>query len=361
MTREIILHIGTSKTGTSSLHYAFHKLVNSLEQQGILYPDIGVGGFNWVTERGASSGNMDVNYPNLDWGTEDRMERLGVLLTRINALTTTVNRILLSSENLSFLAVEREFWENLANASLETESTFRVVAYLRDPFDFFLACYKQCVKSGGYAGSLDDYVEVFLNAKIPVSFRFQGHIGRAIEASKEFNIELDLYRYENALPFIEGHFFEYVLRAKHLLEQIEITNHNSSTNVLETEFHRGINSVAPRMAQLLGWERTDNLFSKQVERNLARHEKFVLTNESRNRLTDAFENYAYEVSGFQGLAGSVDFKVNDEKVVLRLDESQTDIRSQIFELGRFVAFSWRHGFLRQELNRFRSDDNSSQK
>lgn len=361
MTREIILHIGTSKTGTSSLHYAFHKLANSLEQQGILYPNLDVGGFNWVTERGASSGNMDVNYPNFDWGTEDRMERFGLLLKKVNALTTNVNKILLSSENLSFLAVERDFWEELAKASLQSESKFRVVAYLRDPFDFFLTCYKQCVKSGGFVGSLDEYVEVFLKAKIPVSFRFQGQIKRVIEASKEFSINLDLYRYENALPVIEGHFFENVLGAKQLLDQIQITSNNSSMNVLETEFHRGINSVAPRMAQLLGWERTDNIFSKQVERNLARDEKFVLTPDARSRLTNAFENYAYQISGHHGLASEIDFRLLDDNVVLGLDDSQKEMRKQIFELGRFVAFSWRHGFLRQELNRSKPNLNSTQK
>lgn len=134
---ELLLHIGTHKTGTSSLQKLMAGLGPELRECGVLYPQAG---------RPAASGLLGMGQHVLAWsisghrGTTDQ-SCWGELQTEIAAVRP--ERVVLSAEH--FWTFEephvRRLGEWLAGTSVS------VIVYLRNPLGFIISSYKQQVKS----------------------------------------------------------------------------------------------------------------------------------------------------------------------------------------------------------------------
>lgn len=152
--QQIFLHIGTNKTGTSSIQHHFFQNRDLLSQNDLCYPALGA--------------NVAAHHNVAKWVKSPKKFE-----AELNALKTEIapfKKVVLSSEAFCDLddphAVEQQF----------PECDVKVILYLRDPVRYFLSWWQQDIQMGkrypdmrsylmtqrrSYAGLVDKWVEVF--------------------------------------------------------------------------------------------------------------------------------------------------------------------------------------------------------
>lgn len=138
MNKQLYLHIGTHKTGTSALqHYLSHNR-DVLKAVGWLYPQSGCPG-------GDNYGHHEVAWSFLGRGKFD----IGVLREEIDR--SKCSRVILSSEGFEFCRDPRLIAQAFDGLDVW------VVVYFRRQDDFVLSEFNQSVKMGLYWKSLTDF------------------------------------------------------------------------------------------------------------------------------------------------------------------------------------------------------------
>jgi len=207
---EFIFHIGSHKTGTSSIQNFLARNRKNLVRHGIYYAPGKNGGRN-INHLGSSLAG-------------DRMEEVRQFLenTVKAAKKANVTKILFSGESLyamsSFFGslVGRhieDYWKSetqiitrLANACTEAgASSVRAVCYLRPQDDFIESLYNQFVKQ--YPGYTHD-IGAFYQTSDPVG-DYSGHIDLWIEQFGDQSVAV--YPYDPAAPALIDHFVLSVL------------------------------------------------------------------------------------------------------------------------------------------------------
>ncbi|MEL7250857.1 MAG: hypothetical protein AAFO03_20680 [Bacteroidota bacterium] len=154
---ELLLHIGTEKTGSSFIQTSLAVNRDELLSNGIWYPTAGVREQDMLAGR-ISPGNALPLYQALRDGNLEQAE--AVLKTFHQAATERgVKAILLSNENLieplSDVRVFETFGHLLSAIDLQLKS---VLLVLRDPVEQALSLYKHRAKNGGIP-RLDDWLQ----------------------------------------------------------------------------------------------------------------------------------------------------------------------------------------------------------
>ncbi len=142
--KTVYLHIGTHKTGTTTLQHFLSRASTALKDQGVLYPEAG------------RSSRLPYAHYNLAWAVR---KMRGV--TSTNAWSEVLSEIedwdgegaVLSSEDFWPCTSEeiQEITRFLADQRVE------VILYVRNPVDYILSCYKQHLLSAGHK-SLEVYM-----------------------------------------------------------------------------------------------------------------------------------------------------------------------------------------------------------
>jgi hypothetical protein len=148
--KQILLHIGTPKTGTTALQNFLFKHSDKLNSQGILYSR------NFL--RGNKSrirGHHSLAYDVLGKKGLGDGQCWNLLLEEIKSSKSDV--VVISAEAF-WLCTEKEI-QKVAKY-LESYSV-KVVVYLRNPFKFLLSLYKQVVKKGRYNKSFRDFIDEY--------------------------------------------------------------------------------------------------------------------------------------------------------------------------------------------------------
>lgn len=352
MKREVVLHVGSAKTGTSSIQAALAQNQEFLVEHGILYPNITGSGFGQLLERGLLAGNADPDCEFFPWEGKSAMGRISYLIDSSTITDLDIGKFVLSGERLSIYAQSEAFWELLKFKSVSLNLQFNVVIYLRDPYNYFVSCYKQQVKQGHFWGTVEQFVERFLsNGNFATTFTFYKSIPKIIEMAKRFDIELSIFRYEEHSKNLENHFFATVLNLDTDLLNLDLHKFNPSMNMWEVEFHRGVASISPMMAFSLGLERTDlhlSKFRKEIEGS----NEVMMPNQAVNRLEKEFLRYKESIDHLIPFSRDVNVRVH-EKVVDSLNHHESLMRDQMYEIGRFVAISHEHGYVDMENRRKR--------
>ncbi|MCX6402564.1 MAG: hypothetical protein NT032_01265 [Actinobacteria bacterium] len=341
---EVILHIGTPKTGTTALQYAFYSLMTQMQDRGICYPDLVGSGHGWTIERGMGSGNGNIT-ARVDWESEDKTDRVRQLLNDAVAKCPDSDRILISSEVISKCAGNERFWQMLGDAKSAVSQKIKVVIYLRNPFPWFLTCYQQLVSGSGFSGDLDDYVDVFLQNENDLAFNIQLNIKSIAHWAEVYGIDLQLLQYEAALPNLEQHFFKEVLDLDLVEFGFEPRVVNTSMNIMEVYFQRGVNSVSTSLGSLLHFERIDSLLGENRRKLSFKEQKHVLSDISRQTLEKAFEKYYRDMADLVSFAEDINYAIDHNSVLFSIDETEAKYREQFFELGKFVASSYVNGYI----------------
>lgn len=146
---KIYLHIGTHKTGTTSLQQFFSHNEQSLKNQSFLYPSAG------------RPKKFPHGHHNLVWGIinnnnyDPSAGSWKELLTEIDFFNP--KNVIISSENFSWpdcITAEKifEIKEYLSNHEV------KIIIYLRNQSDYLKSHYCQAIKIGYYSGSFQDYL-----------------------------------------------------------------------------------------------------------------------------------------------------------------------------------------------------------
>lgn len=138
--KEIILHIGRDKTGTTSLQHFFHHNQDFLLEHGLYYPKTGVRGI-------AHHLMANILNPERKFSSED----IQILKRNFETEIVTHKRILISSEafqNIANLRIVKDFFKDYK---------ITIIAYLREALSYKVSSYAQKVQSSNYCQSFDFY------------------------------------------------------------------------------------------------------------------------------------------------------------------------------------------------------------
>jgi len=142
--KELVLHIGTHKTGSTSIQKNLHQNAKKLESQGVFYP----------TEKTVWGGHHQ-----LPWALGIKHPNRDINVTVDDCLDAWLNKkfekIIISSEDFDFLPRDMilELKKKLRGLNV------RIVIYLRDQVSYLISDYKQHVQmeSVKFGGHLDDF------------------------------------------------------------------------------------------------------------------------------------------------------------------------------------------------------------
>jgi hypothetical protein len=134
--RKCFLHIGTHKTGTTSLQAMLAARYDELQQHGFLYPRAG---------RGPTAAHHNIAME-LSGATRFRSD-LGTIEDLINEIDGTQNHIVLSSEEFCSTAYQPEFMDFVARLQ-QSGLDVSLVVYFRNQIDFMRSAYFEFLKDG---------------------------------------------------------------------------------------------------------------------------------------------------------------------------------------------------------------------
>lgn len=145
--REVLIHIGAPKTGSTAIQRFLTDATAVLGQRGIHYPDVGLRGFGHHDLAFLMGGG----YP--AWATP-QTRGLGELVADLQkALRGPEPCVVISSENFYLQPAPQLLREAIDGA--ESGRRLRVLVYLRRQDHLALSWYNQAVKAQGFAGDFE--------------------------------------------------------------------------------------------------------------------------------------------------------------------------------------------------------------
>lgn len=148
--RELLLHIGQPKTGTTTLQFVLNEARDALRSQGVLFPDIYPHWGNAEIMGYLFFERQHVEWWRRAWLKEDYLEAMATAAhywdqIKQDVATTGPDTLTISSE--SFFRPARPAAITHANRLFsEVADTTKIVAYLRSPDTFFLSRMQQRLK-----------------------------------------------------------------------------------------------------------------------------------------------------------------------------------------------------------------------
>jgi hypothetical protein len=149
--RKCLVHIGTHKTGTTSLQMLLHQHAAALAESNYLYP---------ATGRSTSL----FAHHNIAWqiNSDARFEReAGTLEELVREIAATKHNVVISSEDL-FTCLMQDTLKYLIDEILKCEVEVTIVVYLRNQIDIVRSAYLEHLRQGAdltFAGYLDGVLD----------------------------------------------------------------------------------------------------------------------------------------------------------------------------------------------------------
>jgi len=150
--KKIYLHIGTHRTGSSSIQYFLAQAQGGLAKQGILYPETGRPDTDWSNQYGhhllhwSLIGKQEVDNDQLWLNLQMEIKR------------SEANRIVLSAEGFEWEGKDKETQIQRVGEYLEPHP-IHVILYLRPPLRFLESAYKKRVEMGNSWRPFSQFVE----------------------------------------------------------------------------------------------------------------------------------------------------------------------------------------------------------
>ncbi|MCR5665189.1 MAG: hypothetical protein K6G01_00030 [Eubacterium sp.] len=153
----LYIHIGTPKTGTTSIQHFMSINADALKMQGAIYPDLGKKEYLVSAQR---NGHWLCNVH-----TDPLM--LTEQLSYINELSYDYDKIILSDEGIwNYSARRPAFWKNVIRAIEQYNYDLKVIVYLRRQDEYAYSHYVQQVQTRrDYNYTLSEYLSSCLKGK----------------------------------------------------------------------------------------------------------------------------------------------------------------------------------------------------
>jgi len=216
--KKLILHVGHGKTGSSYLQSIFALNRTLLEENDITYP-------THIADKKALKGFITAGNANQQDLTHDFSFNTNTLFLSNEGLYTDL--IYFRKKELEFLS---------KNYDLE------VVAYIRNPIEYFVSKWGQAVKRDGLFQDIDSYLcseEHGLNIEI-----YTRGLSRWLENSNQFDFTLKIRNYSYCKDNIVEDFFTYFLNMDHVVKDLtypKIKTINRGLSNSEYEIQRLLN------------------------------------------------------------------------------------------------------------------------
>ena len=346
--RKLFVHIGSHKTGSTSIQSSLYRASKDNPMGEFFYPNITGAGHGRYAEIGHTSGNASLanNDASIWRGVISQFDRWEILLNEALAQSSQSKTLVLSSENLSYLARDCNFWQILNDRARHFGFIPHVIVYLRDPFDLLISMYGQAVKSHGEVRSLSDYTqEVFFTGSWWQYIIYE-EIDSCTELAMNAEIEFRIYRFEDHRDDICSHFFEKCceLTGKYPRNLVQ----NRSISARDIDFLRGINLESAELGRILGWEPTEKHFDEGL-RTGEHATKFHLTVEAEKDFGRKCDDYRERLKKVVSFADTVNYGLSKDKYVNQLEISELNLREELISKGTFVAASYSKGYLHQRI------------
>jgi hypothetical protein len=206
--RELILHIGTSKTGSTSLQHVLSRNRRALFAQGVCYPrSPGSTQHKLVAYAVKSRQVVEQRLASRVWSGDPGAVRVENFFEAFDAelaqLPAAISRVILSSEFIYILVRTPEEVRRLRDRLLEWFHTIKVVVYLRRQDAHFTSLYSQILRGGevlapdqiemrvhrahelDYEALLDRWAEVYGQDNI-VPRLFEKSAGKRFDSVQDF-------------------------------------------------------------------------------------------------------------------------------------------------------------------------------
>lgn len=247
--KEVILHVGLNKTGTSSIQSTLYNEDNNrlLLKEGILYPrcwqqtnhgNILLSPFSTKPETvGPNKFPKILSKEEIEKKDKLNLEKFEAALSKC-----TADKVIISGEVIS--SISRKNIQNLKNYLLDiglNQAKFKVMIYTRNPVTWAVSTIQQQFKYGDqYSTVLDK------RKKQDLPTLFQDKIGKFVDIFGKESVYV--YPFEEARTHemgMVGHFLEELNVDKKVIKDMKQIRTNESTSMFTGEFLTFINDRIP--------------------------------------------------------------------------------------------------------------------
>ena len=291
--KEVVLHIGSPKVGSTALQIFLYKNRDYLKQQGYDYQFFEENKQDWRISRGLTGGAIwNPIYPKMDGSLElDSVQfiMLQNVFDRATEQLQSCDALFISNEFLYFMAQDREFWRMCQEFGKSANAKISIVMYLRNPFDILYSWYSESAKRGFTVKDFSEY----LTSTNPIFDSIYRKLPQLFENSNEFSIPIYLFGPQDYRSDIPSHFVNYFgVDASRLLPPAKA---NQRLSLLELEFFRGVHSTSRELGNIFCNEVTDSYLNSIYTEKVRSEIKPRITRSSSlivaKNLLEISENY----------------------------------------------------------------------
>jgi len=208
MRREFIVHIGTSKTGSTSIQRVLSRQREAIASQGVYYPaSPGAESHVLLVMAAAASRHLYGSADRPIWqgiGPDARLARFREeFAAEMAALPRSIHRVIISAEQFSLLLRDPVSVQNLHDLLAPYAYRIKVVVYLRRQDRHFVSLYNELLRAGNapapkllemrvhaqynynYAALLNRWVRVF-GRRWVIPRLFEAEAGRRFDVVEDF-------------------------------------------------------------------------------------------------------------------------------------------------------------------------------
>ena len=344
----LTIHMGSPKTGSTTLQTYLLEHRKFLESAGIQYQNFQSGKIDWRIQRGLTGGDIwNPIYPDIDGNLNIHPEQAtmwGRVLNSVLGQFKSGDHVVISNEFLYFIATERYFWQCLIDFQERYGVKVRLVMYLRDPFDFLYSWYSESVKRGFTRVSFSEFV---MEENL-IWQRLYSSLQALLTMSRDSSIQFEIFGptdYKNDILF---HFLNFLgARAE---TAPNATRTNGSLSPIELDFFRGVHSISRELGLLLCYEKTDTYLQSIYNQETQQPATIYITSIARTKILAKLENLRNSFVDDSWFRLNLDFDI-PPRFVTNSDSSPDDSPAQdVFAIGVFLARSFKAGYLRNSLS-----------
>ena len=157
MTKKLILHIGTEKTGTTSIQEFLSENKSELEKQGFFIPKSPCGSapnHRKLATACFNNGNTDDSFFDFKIKKFEEWQEETLNVIRKELISSSINTHILSSEHFSSRLTDTAEISRLYSFLKEIYSEIKIVVYFRRQDEYAVSLYSTYLKSGGVSKTI---------------------------------------------------------------------------------------------------------------------------------------------------------------------------------------------------------------
>lgn len=345
--KQVILHIGSPKVGSTALQTFLYKNREHLKQQGCDYQFFDENKQDWRISRGLTGGDIwKPIYPKMDGSLElDSVQfiMLQNVFNRAAEQLKSCNKLFISNEFLYFLAQDQKFWRLCEELGKSANTKISIVMYLRNPFDFLDSWYSESAKRGFTVKDFSEY----LTSSNPIFDSIYRKLPQLLENSDEFSIPVYLFGTQDYGRDIPSHFISlFGVDASRLLPPAKA---NQRLSLLELEFFKGLHSISRDLGYIFCNEVTDSYLNSIYTEKVRSEIKPRITRSSSLIVAENLLEVKYRIADLHPTLAALSYEIPSSFLLPPFDSDTEELLAQAFEIGVMCGRSFKGGYLARRL------------